>query len=617
MNAQVGINSDGSNPDNSSMLDVKSITKGMLVPRMTLSQRNAIGSPASGLLIYQTDNTPGFYYNAGSSSVPDWKIVGNNAGTFSQWTTTGSNIYYNSGNVGIGLSNPTAKIHIQSPSYESMLSSSSYGVYGMHSISGSYGYLGASNEGGFGFSPNGWGLRGTTTNGYALYGQHSASGNTGWIGSTNEAVYGSSTAGYGVKGSTGNGYAIHGTATGGGFAGHFTGKTYVNGNVGINETSPNRALYVSQLVSGLSYPLKVENKHEVLSESAVGILFSAGGSGTNERGKGAIAYQYTNTWNRGAFLFLQNADANAGNPTISNTVMSITNEGNVGIGIINPSARLEIASNSGPNIIINDFNGAGDRPGIQFKNNYMHFISADDQSEELFGFYSTFNSTRTYDAKLSIYGKAANSWGTYLGLKHDGTDGIINTDAGDIKMMPADDVVVDADMVVNYNASIGTDLNVSGNAFVSGNITTTTKNTYLMIPPAAFSSQTNQETFAQWNNYGDAIFHVASIGNIVFTAPVNIPDGAVVEAMHAFYVDDNPTENIYLSFRRCEFMTGAESIIILQQTNWDNSSRTGIVSNFSHTIDNENYMYMIKVYLDDDHSFYGVKMRYTYNTIQQ
>ena len=68
----VGISVDGSTPDNSAMLDIKSTSSGLLIPRMTLAQRNAISSPAAGLLIYQTDNTPGFYYNAGTPSSPNW-----------------------------------------------------------------------------------------------------------------------------------------------------------------------------------------------------------------------------------------------------------------------------------------------------------------------------------------------------------------------------------------------------------------------------------------------------------------------------------------------------------------------------------------------------------------
>jgi Protein of unknown function (DUF1566) len=53
--SQVGINTDNTAPDNSAMLDVKSTTKGFLPPRMTLLQRNAIPSPAAGLIVYCTD----------------------------------------------------------------------------------------------------------------------------------------------------------------------------------------------------------------------------------------------------------------------------------------------------------------------------------------------------------------------------------------------------------------------------------------------------------------------------------------------------------------------------------------------------------------------------------
>lgn len=40
----VALNIDGSAPDNSSMLDIKSTTKGLLIPRMTQVQRTAIAS---------------------------------------------------------------------------------------------------------------------------------------------------------------------------------------------------------------------------------------------------------------------------------------------------------------------------------------------------------------------------------------------------------------------------------------------------------------------------------------------------------------------------------------------------------------------------------------------
>jgi uncharacterized protein (TIGR02145 family) len=52
---QVSISADASQPDNSAMLDVKSTTSGLLIPRMTHQQLNAINNPADGLLVICTD----------------------------------------------------------------------------------------------------------------------------------------------------------------------------------------------------------------------------------------------------------------------------------------------------------------------------------------------------------------------------------------------------------------------------------------------------------------------------------------------------------------------------------------------------------------------------------
>ncbi len=49
-------------PDTSALLDMNSTTRGMLTPRMTTAQKNAITKPAQGLLVYQTDSVNGFYY---------------------------------------------------------------------------------------------------------------------------------------------------------------------------------------------------------------------------------------------------------------------------------------------------------------------------------------------------------------------------------------------------------------------------------------------------------------------------------------------------------------------------------------------------------------------------
>ncbi len=61
----IAYNSTGSTADSSAILDIASTNKGVLVPRMTAAQRDAIAAPAIGLMIFQTDGTAGYYYYTG------------------------------------------------------------------------------------------------------------------------------------------------------------------------------------------------------------------------------------------------------------------------------------------------------------------------------------------------------------------------------------------------------------------------------------------------------------------------------------------------------------------------------------------------------------------------
>ena len=66
--------------------------------RLTLAERNAVASPATGLMIYQTDNTPGFYFYDGTTWVSIISASNN------LWTRNGNHIYNsNTNNVGIGI----------------------------------------------------------------------------------------------------------------------------------------------------------------------------------------------------------------------------------------------------------------------------------------------------------------------------------------------------------------------------------------------------------------------------------------------------------------------------------------------------------------------------------
>ena len=75
--AQFGFNSSGASPDNSAMVDISSETKGILVPRMTTAQRTAIASPATGLLVFDSDLKTFYFYNGTS-----W--TGISSGTFTE-----------------------------------------------------------------------------------------------------------------------------------------------------------------------------------------------------------------------------------------------------------------------------------------------------------------------------------------------------------------------------------------------------------------------------------------------------------------------------------------------------------------------------------------------------
>jgi hypothetical protein len=126
-NAQnVAITDDNSYTAHSTaMLDVKSISKGLLLPRLTMTQRDAITSPADGLMIFQTDNTAGVYvYESG------WKLLGDNLGdhTATQNILLNGNWLSNDGdseglfvgsdgNVGIGTSSGTSALTVAGSIY--------------------------------------------------------------------------------------------------------------------------------------------------------------------------------------------------------------------------------------------------------------------------------------------------------------------------------------------------------------------------------------------------------------------------------------------------------------------------------------------------------------------
>ena len=107
----VGISESAIEPHTSAILELSSSARGFLAPRMTTIQRNAIVTPAQGLLVFDTDTKSFWYFDSG-----DWKAIAstalgsgnqllgmNAAGTANEYKTLSSNpnitITHTAGNI--------------------------------------------------------------------------------------------------------------------------------------------------------------------------------------------------------------------------------------------------------------------------------------------------------------------------------------------------------------------------------------------------------------------------------------------------------------------------------------------------------------------------------------
>ena len=119
--AQVGINT--SQPDDKSVLDLHANDKGLLIPRLTSIQRETMGNGgrfAQGMMVYDTDLDILFVgYGNGASGNTKWYAMNpwkteyrteNNAITAHTTAMTATGIKH--GNIGIGKTNPTEKLHV-------------------------------------------------------------------------------------------------------------------------------------------------------------------------------------------------------------------------------------------------------------------------------------------------------------------------------------------------------------------------------------------------------------------------------------------------------------------------------------------------------------------------
>lgn len=178
INAQgVAINTDGSATDASAILDVKSTDQGVLIPRMTATQRGSITNPATGLLVYQTDGTAGLYYNSGTPSTPNWFMLSSSLITeisdadgdtkvqveesadedFIRFDVAGTEAMTieSSGEVGIGTNIPTQRLHVfHTAGNGQFINQYSGGASTIWSTTGTTPYIGTTSNHGFSLVTN-------------------------------------------------------------------------------------------------------------------------------------------------------------------------------------------------------------------------------------------------------------------------------------------------------------------------------------------------------------------------------------------------------------------------------------------------------------------------------
>lgn len=127
------------------------------------------------------------------------------------------------------------------------------------------------------------------------------------------------------------------------------GDSYFNGgNFGIGTTSPQQKLHVQgggarveDFGTGLGGFISVGNNTEAAGNYSA--YFFGNTALDQTYFKGGIAYEtLASTNGRGDMHFLQDSNANSSNATIADSVMTILNGGNVGIGTTSPDQKLHI-----------------------------------------------------------------------------------------------------------------------------------------------------------------------------------------------------------------------------------------------------------------------------------
>jgi hypothetical protein len=371
-------------------------------------------------------------------------IGGGNAGVYGEGnnTSTFGLFGYNSGGgIGIrGSSIDSTGVYGSSASKYGVYGTGSKAVFGLHPGTNHYGYLGSQN--------------------YGVFGKDSTTGVWGAIGGGNAAVVGvgqgisqvgifgeNSSGGVGIRGSSVDSCGIYGSsAIGIGVLG--TGK---KGLYGLHPTSGNYG-HLGSPEYGAYGEYDGDGSYGYLGGLRTGVKgYSLNGTGVwgLVEGTGAVAVAAQSNFGTGldAYSFSGSAihalGAAGGGALAGHFEGPVQINCNPGSNCDSTMLRLKgkavFSLNDGELALRTDDQGDPGRYRLKFDNNNLGVICGSDYADQVFTFMSTWGANRKYDAHLKVHGSATGtgSWGKYIELYHDGTDGFITTDAGHIIMSPA------------------------------------------------------------------------------------------------------------------------------------------------------------------------------------
>ena len=359
LNAQVAINNTATNPDASTVLDLRSgntgVNKGFLPNSVALTATNSaspVSSPATGLIVYNTATAgsspnnvvPGYYYWNGSAwigmAAPSFGSGINNYVT--RWTPSGNSlgtgmIQDNGSTVGINnpaMSNAMLTIYnagtaIYCNSGTAIADSclgTTYGVYGFSTdINGKYAGI-------YGKDAAGYGVKGVSTNSSGIYGYSSAPTGPPFFGFQGGGVYGQDDNSFGVQGFSSGGSGVVGA---GKYGGYFQGS----GGLGVYSTSSlcsgdssignTYGVYAVSTNFGGSYPAVYGKSKGTGVEG-----YSTGGNGIygySTNGSGITGGVYGECDNAGSFGVYGTSTAGTGVIGMGKIGGSFTANGGVGV----------------------------------------------------------------------------------------------------------------------------------------------------------------------------------------------------------------------------------------------------------------------------------------------